>query len=72
MTARTEFSYALAGARVALPCGHELVVPWNLAPEAALAEMLQHESECELDPGIPVAVDRGASRPRALVVQGRA
>ena len=41
------------GTRVVLPCGHRVVLPWAVPPEAVLADLLRHQSECEVDAGGP-------------------
>ncbi len=38
------------GARVMLDCGHWLSLPWGLAPEAAVAELLHHHALCDPEP----------------------
>jgi len=43
----------IAGSRVRLPCGHALTMPWGLSPAVVAAELLRHESQCDLDPGQP-------------------
>jgi len=39
-----------AGTRVHLPCGHQWTMPWGVPPEAAMADLLRHQSQCDLDP----------------------
>lgn len=34
------------GTNVRLECGHCLELPWGLAPEAAIADLLQHRASC--------------------------
>jgi hypothetical protein len=34
------------GTRVLLECGHRLALPWNVAPEAAVADLLRHRATC--------------------------
>ncbi len=35
-----------AGTNVRLECGHCVELPWDLAPEAAVADVLQHRASC--------------------------
>jgi hypothetical protein len=42
------------GTRWVLPCGHRWTLPWGLPPEAAAAELLRHQTACDLDPGVPL------------------
>ena len=41
------------GTRLVLRCGHRWTLPWGLSPEVSAAELLRHESACDLDPGVP-------------------
>jgi len=49
-----------AGVRVVLPCGHRVVMPWTLPPEVALADVVHHQSTCDLENGIPRLEDARA------------
>ena len=40
--------------RWVLPCGHRLTLPWDLSPEVAAAELLRHQSACELEAIVPL------------------
>lgn len=42
------------GPRMMLPCGHRWTLPVGLAPEVVAAELLQHQSVCDLDSGVPI------------------
>jgi hypothetical protein len=42
------------GTRLRLPCGHRWSMPWGLPPEAAMADLLRHETLCELNAARPV------------------
>ncbi|HYA71246.1 MAG TPA: hypothetical protein VEH28_07770 [Thermoplasmata archaeon] len=54
MNARLEMRRDLPGTRVLLPCGHQWTMPRGFPPEAVAADLLRHESMCDLDPGLPV------------------
>jgi hypothetical protein len=54
MSEWVELRRDLPGTRLVLPCGHQWTMPRGLPPEAAVADLLQHESMCDLDPGLPV------------------
>jgi len=34
------------GTQALLGCGHRIRLPWDLAPEAAVADLLRHEQVC--------------------------
>lgn len=61
MSDEREESAAPVGTRVVLGCGHRIRLPWDLAPEAAIADLLQHEALCPSDPTL--AVPRGMLPP---------
>jgi len=44
--------------RLRLPCGHRWSLPWGLPPEAAMADILRHQTLCELDALHPVREPR--------------
>jgi len=48
------------GTHWVLPCGHRWTLPWGLSPEVAAAELLRHQSACELEAGAPL---HGGIRP---------
>jgi len=37
---------APVGTQAKLACGHRIRLPWSLAPEAAMAILLEHEDRC--------------------------
>jgi len=34
------------GSRVRMDCGHDVSLPWDIAPEVAVAELLRHRALC--------------------------
>lgn len=46
MSDREEDDGGPVGTCVRLACGHRLPLPWDLAPEAEVADLLHHEAEC--------------------------
>jgi len=52
MTEGEDVSRETAGIRLVLPCGHRLIMPWGLSPEVVAAELVHHQSVCELEPGV--------------------
>ncbi len=43
------------GTQARLACGHRIRLPWSIAPEAAVAILLDHEGRCFADPDLPAA-----------------
>jgi len=56
------------GTRLVLRCGHRWTLPWGLSPEVAAAELIRHQSACELDPGLPFHTGRWPSPGTWLVL----
>jgi hypothetical protein len=53
MTESNEPQPAPTGTRLRLPCGHRWTMPWGLPPEAAMADLLHHQTVCDLDTHLP-------------------
>jgi len=47
MTEPKESQPEPTGTRLRLPCGHRWTMPWGLPPEAAMADLLHHQSVCD-------------------------
>jgi len=46
---------APVGTQAKLACGHRIRLPWSLAPEAAVAILLDHEDRCLSAPTVPLS-----------------
>ena len=46
MSGRGEDDGGPVGTLVVLACGHRIPLPWDLSPEAGIAELLHHEAGC--------------------------
>lgn len=53
MSEEVEGSPESVGPRIVLPCGHSWTLPVGLPPEVAAADLLRHQSACDLDSGTP-------------------
>ena len=58
------------GTRFVLTCGHRIRVPWDLPPEAGIAELLHHEADCGATLGAPVGRVPVAARAPWLPLAG--
>ncbi|HTT16199.1 MAG TPA: hypothetical protein VMH49_02410 [Thermoplasmata archaeon] len=52
------------GTQAQLGCGHRIRLPWDLAPEAAVAALLHHQQSC--------VMDAEGFAPRGMVTYGTA
>lgn len=63
MNAPGEEGVEPVGSRVLMECGHRLPLSWDVAPEAAVAELLHHRAICDALPDL--ARSAGLSTPYA-------
>lgn len=54
MSQEAEPSESPVGTRWVLPCGHPWTVPWGDPPEVVAADLVRHQSVCDLDAGAPL------------------
>jgi len=54
MTETSQSSERQPGTVAMLPCGHAMWIPWGLSPEAALADVLRHGNDCDLESRRPL------------------
>ena len=69
MTEEVEPPQPAVGTRWVLPCGHRWTVPWGLPPEVVAADLLRHQSSCDLDPGAPVPAELSSLRAEGVVAE---